>query len=752
MIIYIVDDNQVNLEVLAGLIDQAGIEAEVDAYDDPLAALAAGAGRLPDIVLVDVMMPAIDGREFVRRFRNLPGAKHVLVVMVTAATDRAVRHSALELGVTDFLTKPLDPYEVICRLRNLASLRSSFVALQDRGRWLAEEVRKATRDIMERKADLRICLGVAEAVNQNATLDEVLRFAIDEVGRHLASACWRVEIFDTDSRGARALLSRECDDLADLMGLSGIRSALADSVRETASHSSITSTADYAGCAVMQAATAQGLGHALAFPILVERDVAAVAQLFWRLPPRLDDPAREVLAQVAHQLGRALERERWKRRLVHLATHDGLTGLANRAMLMRRLDEALTFADGETAMLFVDLDDFKQVNDTFGHGAGDDLLVAVARRLRDVAAACRSRAVTVARVGGDEFVVLVEGSGADRAIADMADQVHVALAGPHDIAGRTRIVTASIGYTARIEGRVDGDALLHQADLAMYEAKRNGKSGSVVFDEALRRELSARATLEAELRAAARTLDFTLQFQPMYTLSGRKLVGFEALLRWSGGSGQPIGPATFVPMLEEMGSIVQVGAWVLRTACQTVADWAARLGGVQPLFVCVNVSATQIASPGFEDMVVDALERTGLAPASLRLELTEAAALSDVDRAIAVLASLRSLGVKISLDDFGTGFSSLSYLQRLPLDTLKIDRSFVSGAAATGDRHIIVRSIMAIADEMGMDVVAEGIESEEQMLRLLSAGCSVGQGYLFSRPLDRDAAEALVRTAQTAFA
>jgi len=414
-------------------------------------------------------------------------------------------------------------------------------------------------------------------------------------------------------------------------------------------------------------------------------------------------------------------------KIEYMAHHDALTDLANRVLLNDRLEYALGRVQrGEMlAVHHLDLDQFKAVNDTFGHPCGDKLLRIVAERLRGLV----GEADTIARMGGDEFVI-VQATIADPAEAtSLAQRVIDALTEPYDIDGQQAVIGVSIGISV---GPGDGstpDKLLRNADLALYRAKSDGRGTFRFFEPVMDLQMQTRRIMEQDLRKALPAGEFELHYQPVVNLASKEISGFEALIRWNHPSKGMISPADFIPLAEEIGFIVPMGEWVIRQACATAAQWP------DELHVAVNISAIQFRSPGLMQMIVSALAASGLAPTRLEIEITESVLLHNKEATLAVLHQLRALGIRIAMDDFGTGYSSLTYLQSFPFDKIKIDRSFVKNITEDSSSLTIVRAVAALANGMGMTATAEGVETAEQLHSIASEGCTEMQGFLFSRPL-----------------
>jgi diguanylate cyclase (GGDEF)-like protein/PAS domain S-box-containing protein len=431
------------------------------------------------------------------------------------------------------------------------------------------------------------------------------------------------------------------------------------------------------------------------------------------------------------------ERKRAEANLVYTATHDRLTGLANRVLLVDHLETAVGRSSGQgtdLAVLFCDLDRFKVINDSMGHAAGDGVLAAIAERLRAVI----GPGDTVARMGDDEFVVCCEGVDDVGGAITIADRISGALAESVVVEGHEVFVTASIGIRVLTgAGPIEpAESLLRDADAAMYQAKHSGGNCSYVFDESLRQRQGSRLEIECDLHHALERGELRVHYQPVVSVTDGILAGVEALLRWEHPDKGMMLPFDFISVAEETGLIVPMGLWVLDQACQQLHDWT-RLGA-GPLTMAVNVSPRQLRSPGLASQVAEILRRTGVRPGDLCLEITETALIEDVDVADGVLAALRELGVRIALDDFGTGYSSLNHLHQFPVDVLKIDRSFIAHLGSDVEATAIVTSVVHLAQALGLEVVAEGVETAGQLGQLRLFGCQLAQGYFWGRPVPAD--------------
>ncbi|MGH2858257.1 MAG: putative bifunctional diguanylate cyclase/phosphodiesterase, partial [Solirubrobacteraceae bacterium] len=427
----------------------------------------------------------------------------------------------------------------------------------------------------------------------------------------------------------------------------------------------------------------------------------------------------------------------------HRALHDPLTALPNRALFLDRLQQATERLrrrpDSLTAVVSLDLDRFKLVNDSLGHAAGDELLAAIAPRLRQ---AVRS-SDTVARFGGDEFGVLLDDVRGEHEAIEMAQRITGVFTRPFVLAGSEHFVTTSIGI-ALAAGGERADDLLRDAGAALHRAKERGRARYELFDEHLRGRAISRLRVENDLRRALERDELTLEYQPLVSLPERSLVGVEALVRWNHPDRGRIMPDDFIPVAEENGLIEPIGRWVLDRACRQAAGWHRARPDAPPVSISVNLSAAQVAGAGLLDSVATAVRASGLDPGTLALELTESMMMGEAEELRETLAALKALGVRLVLDDFGTGYSSLSYLQRLPLDALKVDRSFVAGLGTEPRGTAITEAIVAMSRALALDVVGEGAETELQVGELTRLGCDLVQGYHFSRPVAPDLISAML--------
>ncbi|MGB7415272.1 MAG: EAL domain-containing protein [Thermosynechococcaceae cyanobacterium] len=589
--ILIVDDQPTNIKVLFELLQQTGFRVSVAKSGE--SALIKAEQAAPDLMLLDIMMPGINGYETCRRLKAQPATCEIPVIFLSALDQALDKVEAFAVGGADYIAKPFQTEEVLARVRHQLELRTAK----------------------------------AELITLNANLEERI-----------------------------------------------------------------------------QERTAQ----------LVTTNESLTAEIS--------------------------QRHRAEADLRHSALHDALTQLPNRVLFMEHLAHAQKRSQrseqSQFAVLFIDLDRFKTINDSLGHQAGDQLLIAVAQRLKQV---MRDTDV-LARLGGDEFIVLVEPVTSVEDTIQISERIVQAFQPPFDLNGQPVFTTASIGIalSSMLEDRETD--LLRNADIAMYRAKARGKSRFEVFDQQMYTQALARHQLENDLRRAVEQQEFTLHYQPIMDLSSEKTTGFEALIRWQHPVRGVVPPLEFIPLAEEMGLIVSIGEWVLHTACQQLAQWQARWPQAADLSMSVNLSVKQLKDPKFLSKIDHVLLETGLQSQSLQLELTESMLMDDSDTLIDLLTQLVDRGIQLSIDDFGTGYSSLSYLHRFPIYAIKVDQSFIRPMQQQREKRKIVETIISLAHQLGMIAIAEGIETAEHHEHLKRQGCEKGQGYLFAKPLSPEAA------------
>jgi diguanylate cyclase (GGDEF)-like protein len=764
--ILVIEDSRVQALCLRSILTAGGFEVEVSIGGRRGLELFA-ASRF-DLVLSDVQMPELDGYEVCRRIKASPGGSDVPVILLTYLGKPLDIIRGLESGADAYINKPYEDEYLLGRIRDILEGQGRqaraggvadlvfaghrFAITSERSQILG--FLAATLDDIVR-AGQREHRALAELMQETQRLErETHRTREDlllEQGRGLKRAseflqatldALTARIAILDAGGKIVAVNAAWGDQEDGHPVVGRRCPVGTSYPEScleAGRGGMEHGADIAAD-VRAVLDGQRSGTYLEYACRVAGEDRWFAVHIRRF--RDADSAHVV---VAHE--DITQRKVAEEQLYHHAFHDPLTGLPNRALFEEHLSRAIRRAgqqeDGRFAVLFLDFDGFKLINDSLGHAVGDQLLVAIARRLE----ASLRRGDKVARLGGDEFVILVEEAQGLDDVARLADGIRERLKPPFSIEGHEIFITASIGIAMNPTTPDHGPRnLLRDADLAMYHAKGKGRGRYAIFHRNLHDRAIARLNLESELRRSIEHQELRVHYQPIISLGTGVISGFEALVRWSHPTRGSIDPEEFVPIAEETGLILPLGTWVLRESCNWLRAWQAQRPGPMPVTMSVNLSGRQLEQPNLVEQIDRILRETGLDPRALRLEVTESVAMKDAERATEVLQRLRRLGIRVSLDDFGTGYSSLNHLYRLPIDVLKIDRSFVSRIGDEGRNSEIVRIILMLAQQLRMEVVAEGVETMVQYEWLRSVECRYGQGYYFSRALDGDSAMALLQS------
>jgi diguanylate cyclase (GGDEF)-like protein/PAS domain S-box-containing protein len=604
---------------------------------------------------------------------------------------------------------------------------------------ISDRKRAEASSLRERSA-VELLEAVAVAANGTEGFDAVLRVCLDRI---CAYTGWSVGHAYLNGAGRQELSSSPIWHLDDPDRYQSLRdesdtmrfrsgTGVIGGVFATGRPASI-SVDPAGGLQRRQSAQSAGLVEVIVFPVMADGKSEVVLEFFSRQPVVMDDQLSGLITNVASQLGRVIERANAASRLSHQALHDDLTGLPNRTLFADRLDQALTRLGRQmtpVAVLYVDVDHFKVINDSLGHDQGDRILITIAERL---SAAVRP-GDTVARFGGDEFVILCEDVASEAEASSVAECVGVLAGAPLTLDGRDHLVTVSTGIALTADRNMPSADLLRDAGAAMYQAKAAGRARSQVFAASMRTRALHRLDTEMALRRAITDGDLRLYYQPIIDVGSGRTDSVEALVRWEHPTQGTISPDHFIPIAEETGLIIPLGEWVLGEACRQLRTWHQAYPELSQLTVSVNLSGRQINQSDLIPVVSNVLASTGLAPSSLVLEITESVLMGDAEAAIVVLRALRDLGVHLSIDDFGTGYSSLSYLKKFPVDALKIDKSFVDGLGTEGDDTAIVQATINLAHSLGLRTVAEGVETPTQLKALADLGSDKAQGYLFSRP------------------
>jgi diguanylate cyclase (GGDEF)-like protein/PAS domain S-box-containing protein len=676
-----IEDSEVDVELAVLELERDGFNVDwerVDMEPDLRRALMGQNG--PEIVLSDYSMPAFDGLAALRIVRELRPDLPFIFISGTIGEERAI--SSIHSGATDYILKG--------NIRRLATA-----------------VRRALTDSADRAAASR---AEAERARLAAILETTSDFVVicDHTGRliYVNAAARKLSGTEALHGPARGIFRMHPEWAGSFIEKVALPAAMRDGI--------------------WQGESAVLSGHGAEIP---------VSQVI--IAHRGEDGRIRYFSTIARDMR---ERKAYEERIRHLANFDALTGLPNRTLLGDRAAQAIAHrrhSQRSVALVAIDIDRFKLVNDGYGHGAGDLLLKMVGERFQNLV----RDGDTVARLGADGYAILA----ADLAHADdvlaVVHKIRGGLRSPFNLEGREVHVTVSIGAAVYPKDGEDFDTLLRNADAAMHRVKAQGQDGFQFYASDMTRDATERMEVEGALRGAVSRQELEMHFQPQMRFQPGEVIGVEALMRWKHPQRGWVPPSTFIPIAEHSDLIFSLGDWALSTACQQLQEWGKRADAIR---LAVNVSARQFRSSGFTEGVGRALRATGLDPARLELELTESVLVQDQETAVKILRRLKGLGVQVAIDDFGTGYSSLSYLSRLPIDCLKVDQSFVQRCTSDSHDAAIVQAVISLARSLGMRVMAEGVETEEQFAFLKSLGCDEGQGYLFSKPLPGDAAAAFI--------
>ena len=682
--VLIVDDNEMNRDMLARRLARKGYEISVASTAHELVERVKDDAA--DLVLLDIEMPEISGLDALRILRKVYSATELPIIMVTAKNQSEDIICALELGANDYLTKPIDFPVAVARIGTQLSHKYAQQALQESEARYALAARGSNDGLWDWNL-------TSNVVHFSPRWKAMLGYQENEIGDKPEE--WFDRVHDADRTRVKDEIS------AHQRGLTA---------------------------------------HFESEHRMLHKD----GSFRWMLSRGL---------AIHDQSGKALRMAGSQTDITEGKVSDPLTGLPNRLLFIDRLTRLIKQSkrrkDHSFAVLFMDLDAFKMINDSLGHLIGDQLLVGVAARLEKSLRATDTLArlgesFTVARLGGDEFTVLLDDIKEPDDAKNAAERLMKALAAPFVLGGKEVFTSVSIGIALSNSVYEQPEEILRDADTAMYRAKSLGKARYEVFDADMRASVMARLQLETDLRRALEREEFCNFYQPIVDLRSGEIVGFEALLRWQHPTRGLLSPNEFIPVAEDTGLIRELGWWNLREACKQISEWRGISSAYRDLTISVNLSAKQFLQPHLVGDIKALLHEIGLPAEALKLEITESTVMGDPTCAIEMLQHIKSLGIRLAIDDFGTGYSSLSYLHRFPLDTLKIDRSFISTMDSAGDGMEIARTILPMANNLRLDVVAEGVETLEQVELLKKLECKYGQGYYFSQPLSADKTAALL--------
>jgi diguanylate cyclase (GGDEF)-like protein/PAS domain S-box-containing protein len=683
----VVDDDEDNRDLLCLRLAREGY-ATASAEGGQQALEQVGKRRF-DLVLLDITMPDLDGIEVLKLIRQRYTAAELPVIMATGKHQSEDVVEALSAGANDYVTKPIDFPVVLARIRTQLARKQAEEALRVSEERYALAVRGANDGLWDWNL-------ITNEVHFSPQWKAILGYAESQVANTPHE--WFGRVHPDDIEQLRGKINRH------------LEGALAQFESE-------------------------------------HRVLHADGSYRWVLSR--GQAVRNTEGEVYRMAGSLTD-------ITENKVADALTGLPNRLLFLDRLGRAIERTRRRQeyvfAVLLIDLDRFKVINDSLGHAVGDQLLFAFARRLE---ARLRSSDTvarpggghTFARLEGDEFAILIDDIHHVSDALRVAERVHQLLASPFALNGREVFTTASIGIAVSTTGYERAEDLLRDAGTAMHRAKIAGNAQSEVFDTAMHTNVVARLQLETDLRRAVERQELRVYYQAIVSLRTGKIAGFEALARWQHPQRGLVSPVEFIPVAEETGLIIPIGAWILKEACHQIRTWQQQFPADPPLMISINLSGKQFVQPDLVDSIRALLQTTGLAPRNVKLEITESVLMDDAASATTILGQLRTLGTRLGLDDFGTGYSSLSYLHHFPFDTLKIDRSFVSRIGAEGENAEIVKTIVTLAHSLNLEVIAEGIETVEQLDHLRGLGCEYGQGHFFSKPIDRNTTATLLTAA-----
>jgi diguanylate cyclase (GGDEF)-like protein/PAS domain S-box-containing protein len=721
--ILIVDDSPDNLRVLSATLSEHGYE--VRCAKNGSMALTGAQMATPDLILLDVRMPDMNGYEVCQQLKERAQTSDIPVIFLSAMDDVLDKVRAFNVGGVDYITKPFQVEEVLARIKSQLALQSAKAEIHQLNVELEQRVLQRTAQLEATNQELQ--QEIAERKQTEFLLQESEeRFA--SILNSLDDVVWSLSV-----NGDRVLYLNPAAE--EVYGR-----PLSDFFNNSHLWLEVIYPDDYPRIwEISQSMVEQG-GVDMEYRVLRPdgevrwlRDRRHIIYGANGIPTRVDGIVYDIT-----------DRKRAEERLIHDALHDSLTSLPNRTLFMERVEIALNHAKRHPnylfAILFIDLDRFKTINDSLGHLMGDRLLIEVSHLLKR----CVRHTDSVARLGGDEFTILLDDIKDVSYATKIAQHIQEEMVPSFNLDGQSVFTSASIGIVLNSADYDCGVALLRDADIAMYRAKENGKARYEVFEPKMYAQTLRLSKLENDLRTALDRQEFLLHYQPIVSLTTGKWTGLEALLRWQNPERGLVSPMEFIPVAEDTGAIVPIGEWVLREACRQMRAWQLQFGMPETFKMSVNIASKQFANVDFIAPIDAILAEIGLDGSYLRLEITESMLMDGAKETIARLTQIRERKIHLSIDDFGKGYSSLSYLHRFPINTLKIDRSFVSSMSNDPENFEIASTIITLAHSLGMDAIAEGIETVEQCERLTALGCEMGQGYLFAKPMDRQATEDLL--------
>ncbi|BAZ45852.1 diguanylate cyclase/phosphodiesterase with PAS/PAC sensor [Chondrocystis sp. NIES-4102] len=720
--ILVVDDQPENLHLLSDALTAQGYEVK-GVVNGEMAIIAANA-VCPDLILLDVVMPGINGYEVCEKLKANIKTQRIPIIFLSAGNDPVERVKGLSAGGVDYIDKPFQLNEVLLRINNQLKLQAAQTQILKLNTDLEQIIQERTRQLELANQELKFEICEREQVTKMLQESEE---KLESILNSLEEVVWSAEVATSNliflNPAAQKVYGRQVEELLNNpnLRLESIHPEDRDRVR-----SLLMNFGD------------RNLD-------LEYRIIQPNGQIRWVWErSRLIFDQAGLASRRDGIISDITQRKKIECELCYEAKHDSLTKLPNRSAFLDRVEQALQYTqktrDYRFAVLFIDLDRFKIVNDSLGHLIGDELLIAVAQILNNC---CRPNDF-VARLGGDEFTILLDAIATIEESSNIARKIQTQLSNPFYLQGNTVFSSASIGIVEVNHEYEDSSAILRDADIAMYRAKQGGKARYQVFNPQMYQDTKELLEIENDLRQAILRQEFMLYYQPIISLDNHKLYGFEALLRWQHPTKGLIYPDKFIPLAEETGLIIKMGEWVLKEACTQLHLWQTKYSDLQDLKVSVNIASQQLKDPNFLSILEQTLAQTGLSSNSIHLEITESTLMDYKPETINLLHEIQNRGIKLNIDDFGTGYSSLQYLNRFPISSLKIDRSFTLGMLQERENFEIVKMIITLAKTLKIGVIAEGIENLRQLKVLKTFNCQLGQGHLFSEPVDATTAELML--------
>jgi len=691
-------------------------------------------GKKIDLVICDILMPEKDGFEMLKTLKADEKTKSIPVVMLTGMHDSKLKLKALSMGATDLLNKPIEKAELVTRISNGLKIKEYHDQILDQNLFLEKKIQERTRHAM-------MAAEIGSILVQGTDINEMAAKCCGAIVHYLDTAFARIWILNDENNQLELIESdgictplddKHCIACPGYLKIEKIvkekRAVLSNSIVEDPD-------IDDQTWLKKESITAFA-GH----PLIVGGRTMGVVAMFSRR--RLETTELDAIASISDKIALGIDRKKAEEKACFLAYHDTLTRLPNRHFFLKALKSEVEYAGRygkKFAVVLIDLDNFNRINESLGHNVGDQCLQNISDRLKnclrssDMLARLTPKQTPIARMGGDEFIILLQNTNDIFEIGQACQRLLDEFNQPVYLEKKEVFISASIGAAVFPEDGTDPDGLLKNTETALYDAKKKGTSVFSFYSESMNLASIKLFEMGNELRKAITNQQFRLYFQPKVSLLDRRIVGGEALIRWEIEKGKFIPPSDFIPVAEKNGMIVPIGEWVLETACKTcrALQWA----GHRRVSIAVNVSALQLDQNDLADKVTSILEQNKISPESIEFEITETLVMSNPEKAIENLKQLKQMGFTIALDDFGTGYSSLAYLQKLPIDYVKIDISFIRQILVSPNDAVMVRTIIDMAHNLGLQVIAEGVEEENQTRLLEKLGCDIVQGFLFGRPM-----------------